>query len=143
MPEKYRRKAKRGISWGQWVCEKTVEFVAYKVYFLSIVEPPFMNGEFEPKIRDMLSDVMWWFLQALVSESFSAQLWMQPVLRALKSQGAAPRGQDPCLVFNMKGKKLPPADFNTLMKDALQSAAKFAELHLGPAKTQEQSCSSQ
>jgi alanyl-tRNA synthetase len=74
-------------------------------------------------------------LQALVSESFNAKLWMQPILQVLRSQGAAPRGQDPYLVFNMKGKKLPPADFNTLMKDAVHSATEFAELHLGPVKT--------
>lgn len=78
-----------------------------------------------------------------MSQNFSAQLWMQPVLQVLKSQGAAPRGQDPCLVFNMKGRKLQPADFNTLMKDALQSATQFAKLNLGPAVAQAQSSSSQ
>ncbi|PNF17360.1 hypothetical protein B7P43_G02965, partial [Cryptotermes secundus] len=46
--------------------------------------------------------------EALVSRNFSAQLWMQSVLQVLRAQGAAPRGQNPCLVFYMKGKKLPP-----------------------------------
>jgi alanyl-tRNA synthetase len=76
-----------------------------------------------------------------VSQSFNAEIWMQSVLKVLRSQGAAPRGQDPCLVFNMKGKKLPSADFNTLVKDAVQSAVDFAKLHLGTAKTQVDSSS--
>jgi hypothetical protein len=76
-----------------------------------------------------------------VSQSFNAQMWMQTVLKVLRSQGAAPRGQDPCLVFYMKGKKLPSADFNTLVKDAVQSAVDFAKLHIRPAKTQTDSTS--
>jgi hypothetical protein len=60
---------------------------------------------------------------------------MQCVLQVLGSQGAAPKGQNPCLVFYMKGKKLPLADFKTLITDALQSASEFAKLHLGPAMT--------
>jgi hypothetical protein len=68
-------------------------------------------------------------------------MWMQTVLKVLRSQGAAPRVQDPCLVFFMKGKKLPTADFNTLVKDAVQSAVDFAKLSLGPAKTQTDSSS--
>jgi hypothetical protein len=68
-------------------------------------------------------------------------MWMQAVLKVLRSQGAAPRGQDPCLVFNMKGKKLPSADFSTLVKDAVQNAIDFAKLHVGPAKTQADSSS--
>jgi len=68
-------------------------------------------------------------------------MWMQTVLKLLRSQGAVPRGQDPCLVFNMKGKKLPSADFNTLVKDAVQSAVDFAKLHLGPSKSQANSSS--
>jgi hypothetical protein len=56
------------------------------------------------------------------------------VLQVLQAQGAAPKGQDPCLVFYMKGKKLPSDSLSTLVKDAVQSAKDFAELHLGPAK---------
>jgi len=66
---------------------------------------------------------------------------MQTVLKVLRSQGAAPRGQDPFLVFYMKAKKLPSAEFNTLVKDAVHSAVDFAKLHLGPAKTQADSSS--
>jgi alanyl-tRNA synthetase len=79
--------------------------------------------------------------KALVSQSFNAQMWMQTVLKVLRSQGAVPRGQDPCLVFYMKSKKVPSADFNTLVKDAVQSAVDFAKLHLGPAKSQADSSS--
>ena len=77
-----------------------------------------------------------------MSQSFNAQMWMQTVMKVLRSQGAVPRGQDPCLVFYMKGKKVPSADFNTLVKDAVQSAVDFAKLHLGPAKSQADSSSS-
>jgi len=76
-----------------------------------------------------------------VSQSFNAQMWMQTVLKMLRSQGAVPRGQDPCLVFYMKGKKLPSADFNSLVKDAVQSAIDFAKLHLEPVKSQADSSS--
>ena len=76
-----------------------------------------------------------------MSQSFNAQMWMQSVLKVLRSQGSAPRGQDPCLVFYMKGKKLPSADFNTLVNDAVQSAVEFAKLRLGPAETQADSSS--
>ena len=76
-----------------------------------------------------------------MSQSFNAQMWMQTVLKVLKSRGAAPRGQDPCLVFYMKGKKVPSADFDTLVKDAVQSAVDFAKLRLGPAETQADSSS--
>ena len=76
-----------------------------------------------------------------MSKGFNAQMWMQTVLKVLRSQGAAPRGQDPCLVFNMKGKKLPSADLNALVKDAVKSAVDFARLHLGPAKSQADSSS--
>jgi hypothetical protein len=59
---------------------------------------------------------------------------MQSVLQVFRSQGAAPKGQNPCFVFNMKGKKLPPADLKTLVEDALHSASEFAKLNLGRAK---------
>jgi hypothetical protein len=41
----------------------------------------------------------------------------------------------------MKGKKVPSADFDTLVKDAVQSAVDFAKLRLGPAETQADSSS--
>ena len=74
-------------------------------------------------------------------QSFNAQMWNQTVLKVFRSQGAVPRGQDPCLVFCMKGKKVSTITFNTSVKAAVQSAVDFAKVHLGTAKSQADSSS--
>jgi len=57
-----------------------------------------------------------------VSETFSAQIWLGQVLRLLQAEGGPPRGQDPDLVYNMKGKKLNVKE----VEDALKLAKDIA-----------------
>ncbi|KAJ9578019.1 hypothetical protein L9F63_025121, partial [Diploptera punctata] len=72
----------------------------------------------------------------LVKENFSAELWMQSVLQVLKAKGAPPKGQDPHLVYNMKGKKIPAGNVNSLVNQALQEAVRYADQHLRQVLTQ-------
>lgn len=67
----------------------------------------------------------------VASEKFNAQLWMQLVVKTLKGQGFVPRGQNPNLVYNMKGKNIPVAKQDTAINTALQAATEFAENALG------------
>ncbi|PSN47820.1 hypothetical protein C0J52_16436, partial [Blattella germanica] len=56
-----------------------------------------------------------------------------PVLLIAQSEGLAkgmvPKGQDPQLVFNMKGKKVPPGNMNNLIYLAVDNAIQYAEKH--------------
>ena len=81
-------------------------------------------------------------LQELVTENFSAELWMQPVLQVLKAKGAPPKGQDPCLVYNMKGKKLPAENLNLLVKKAVEDAVHYADHHFRSAVSRAQTLGS-
>ena len=78
----------------------------------------------------------------MASQSYNAQMWKRTVLKVFKSQGAVPRGQDHCIVFCMKGRKVPSLQhFGTVSKATVQSAVDFVKLHLGTAKSQAESSS--
>ncbi|XP_063228280.1 alanine--tRNA ligase, mitochondrial [Bacillus rossius redtenbacheri] len=65
--------------------------------------------------------------QHFLSDQFNAELWMQPVLAELKAHGSVPKGQNPLLVYNMKGKKVPKHQFEDIIAHLIQIARDFAE----------------
>lgn len=60
--------------------------------------------------------------QAKMSHNITAELWMQPVIASVGGQGAAPKGQDPRLVFNLKPQYLPLDGIKQLLEKAVEVA---------------------
>nr|CAD7573354.1 unnamed protein product [Timema californicum] len=69
-----------------------------------------------------------------VSEHFNAESWMHTILPIFQASGGPPRGQNPHITYNMKGKKIPDSEIKELLDKSLKSATDFAALntHLGP-----------
>nr|CAD7459542.1 unnamed protein product [Timema tahoe] len=64
-----------------------------------------------------------------VSEHFNAESWMQTILPIFQATGGPPRGQNPHITYNMKGKKIPDNEIQELLNKSLKSATDFALTH--------------
>lgn len=65
-----------------------------------------------------------------VNERFDAQKWLRMVGTVFKSAVAAPKGQNPAEVCNMKSRKVKTLQFETLLERALKEASEFARVNL-------------
>nr|CAD7423688.1 unnamed protein product [Timema monikensis] len=64
-----------------------------------------------------------------VSEHFNAKSWMHTILSIFQASGGPPRGQNPHITYNMKGKKIPDSEIKELIEKSLKSATDFAVKH--------------
>nr|CAD7401637.1 unnamed protein product [Timema poppensis] len=64
-----------------------------------------------------------------VSEHFNAESWMHTILSIFQASGGPPRGQNPHITYNMKGKKIPESEIKELLDKSLKSATNFAVKH--------------
>lgn len=79
----------------------------------------------------MLTVIYFLIFQKLRSKNFDAEKWLNNcVAQTFKSTVSAPRGQDPSLVCNMKAKKINLQEWDTLLKQSLESAKIFIENNL-------------
>nr|CAI5830547.1 unnamed protein product [Callosobruchus analis] len=67
----------------------------------------------------------------LNSEHFNAEKWLkETVADVFKSKAAPPKGQDGAIVCNMKAKKIHVQEWDTLLKDSIEKAKKYANENL-------------
>ncbi|XP_058065858.1 alanine--tRNA ligase, mitochondrial [Anopheles bellator] len=65
--------------------------------------------------------------KAFVSDRFTAERWLAQVAHEFRAQTAAPKGQNPAEVCNMKARKVTMSHFETMLENALREAKRYAE----------------
>ncbi|KXJ76855.1 alanine--tRNA ligase, mitochondrial [Aedes albopictus] len=65
-----------------------------------------------------------------VNEHFDAQKWLRTVGAVFKSGVAAPKGQNPAEVCNMKSRKVKTLQFESLLERALKESSDFARVNM-------------
>lgn len=68
-------------------------------------------------------------MQQFQKENFNAETWLKEFATIFKSQVAAPKGQNPFEICNMKGKKT-STQFDEQLEIAMDKAQKFAFKYL-------------
>lgn len=66
----------------------------------------------------------------MCTKEFNAQKWLNQVSVIFNSTAAAPKGQDPALVCNMKAKYVNIQEWDTLLSEGMNLAKLYVEKHL-------------